>query len=108
MLEMQHQDWNVVTLKKKKTRDRNQVSSRGMNNDFLKIDNATTAYRIKTIDRTQSLQIQQHRLKKKMTRKQLARKANIPVDLVTKFEQGSAQKKDIKTLNLLKRILGIK
>lgn len=102
---MEHQDWNVVILKKKKKKKN--VKNIGGNCEFRKVDNATSSDKIKLIGRKQGLVIQQYRLKKKMTRKELARTANIPLDTVTKFELGTALKKDVKRLNLLKRILGI-
>lgn len=55
-----------------------------------KLDQEDETFRHKKVDRRFSLKVQQARLVRKLTQKQLAQKLNLPVDVITKYENGTA------------------
>lgn len=130
---MSHQDWNPVVFHKK-TRTKSTVSDKeriqnGVNAQAVKkvgagknLNNNTGAYtkvqrqaldndgqphRIKKIDKSISQKIQKARAELKMTRKQLAQKANEKETVIADYENGKAIPNH-KLISKLERILKTK
>ena len=100
---MEHQDWKPVILRKKNTKAPPPKAPR--NAKFKKMDSddpdppQTLNHSIKTC-------IQQGRVAKKMTQKQLAQELNLPVQTIAAYESGKAiHNKQI--LSKIGRVIGI-
>lgn len=112
-----HQDWNTVVISKKSKKSNNSSSSNKDNKSNTyhgpqmskiqrkALDNDGSPDRLPTIDRKISLNIQQARQAKNLTRKQLANIINQPVTVIAEYEDGKAiPKADV--INKLEKALG--
>lgn len=90
---------------KTETKVKNTQSESG--HKMKKLDESTDAGRIKTVNQKVSKAIIAGRTAKKMNRKQLAAKIQETVKVVEEYETGKA-KPNIKIINKLQRVLGIK
>lgn len=101
---MDHQDWEPVILKKsvKKTYTQHQPGHKRKNN--LNSDDPDAP---KTLGLSAGKQIQQARLNRKLTQKQLAQQINVKLVIIQGYETGQ-QIPDRNVLNKLNRILKIK
>ena len=113
---MDHQDWSNVTFTKSITnikqqqRKGNTVSKKRTHDEnaakLKALDDETDTFKIKTIDKQVSKQLQQARCGMKLSQKDLANKANLPVKTIIEYENGKAVT-DHKILNKLKRLLKV-
>ena len=111
---MEHQDWESIIIKAKhkdgtgytdtKTQeDQQKVNFNNFEKKFEKnIENGT----MKTVkvDKNKSLSIQQKRLAKGLTQKDLANKINVPIKTINEIESGKA-KNNPQIINRINRIL---
>jgi putative transcription factor len=119
---MDHQDWTVITLKKKKktnkksqnvggTVTKNTPPNKQNKSNFSasrieeKMDN--DEYHLPSVSHSLQMQIQQARQAKNMTQKDLAQKANISESIVKSYESGKAIPTQA-DLNKLRKVLGVK
>lgn len=93
---------NFTTVSKGKTGQNKGYDSRHM----AKIDNETENFTLKTVDKKWSSKIQQARMAKGLNQKELAQKMNVTVDVVAKYEKGTAIQ-DGETLRKFQKVLGI-
>jgi len=98
---MQHQDWETVVLRKPKPPPPKQISSQKP-----KIEKEGEEFNLPKIGQNLKLAIQQARLAKKMTQKQLADKLNVPVQEVAKYESGKTVPNH-QFINRIERVLGV-
>lgn len=83
---MEHQDWKPTVINQSGS---NTHHKRGPppNKKFQKLD-GDDPDKPKTVSRTLSLQIQQARMSKKMSQKDLARQTNLRLDVIKDYENG--------------------
>jgi ribosome-binding protein aMBF1 (putative translation factor) len=87
-----HQDWNNIVFKKQQTTSNKQQSTVRVdrNNKLHKLENESESFEVQKVSLNLSKQIQQSRLAKKMTQKQLAQQSNISVKIINDYESGKA------------------
>ena len=114
-----HQDWNSVTIGKvTKTSENSQTISRphvSKPSNGVKVEkiidpndpNAEPETRPVMITHTLSQQIQQARVAKGMTQKELANAISIPVSVINEYERGDAVH-NINYITKIKNYLGIR
>jgi putative transcription factor len=106
---MNHQDWKPVVLRKapehksKGPSRPRYVESTGVNKKKLDEDED---YRPPTVTSAMGRQIQQARMAKKLTQKQLAQQCNLQAALIQQYEQGKGVY-NRPNLNKIGRVLGI-
>ena len=114
--EINNQDWDQVTFKKKLTKKEKETTKEkrfdgckntnrpnGMN--MRKLDETTDAEAHKKVSHNLRMQIQQARLGKQMTQKELANRCNLDVKTIQQYESGTAIPNPA-VLNKLRRVLG--
>lgn len=101
---MEHQDWNTITWIKKTEKKTNIKPA--VNLVFKKLD-GDDPEPPKNIDHNIKILIQQARVAKKLTQKQLALQLNIHESIVSKYENGNIVP-DKKILRKIVNILNIK
>lgn len=91
---MQHQDWKTVYIKSNKTTHPHKHKSQQTYNVEKHIENNIDngKMKIQKVDREKSLSIQQKRLSKGLTQKDLANKLNIPIKILNDIESGKGSK----------------
>uniref|UniRef100_A0A6C0EMG0 HTH cro/C1-type domain-containing protein n=1 Tax=viral metagenome TaxID=1070528 RepID=A0A6C0EMG0_9ZZZZ len=101
---MEHQDWKPVVLKKAEKPVHIEHKSGFKQHKNLDSNDPDAP---KTIDLETARRIQQARMEKKLTQKQLAQRINVKPALIQSYEQGKAIP-DHAVLNKITRTLGIK
>jgi len=86
---MEHQDWNTVVLRKKSSFEHKTPHHSAGHKTFKRLD-SDDVEAPKTLGLSAGKQIQQARVAKKMSQKQLAQKINVKVQLITDYEVGTA------------------
>lgn len=100
---MEHQDWKPVILRKKIYKPPPQKPPK--NTKFHEID-GDNPKAPPTLDHSVKIRIQQARVAKKLTQKQLAQKLNLPVNTINDYESGKAVP-NRQILSKIGRALGI-
>ena len=110
---MDHQDWKPVVLKKtqkqiaKDTKKSEKKTLKKYRPTFSrKLDSEDYVPEAK-ISHSLKMQIQQARIKKKLTQKQLATSCNLPISTIKNYENGKVVPNG-QILNKLKKVLGVK
>ena len=109
---MEHQDWDKIILRAKKENklDTDKTQSQQTKSNFNNFENnldkniENGTMRTKKVEKDKSLSIQQKRLSKGLTQKDLANKLNIPVKTLNEIESGKA-KHNPQIMSRLNRIL---
>lgn len=101
---MDHQDWKQVILRKNTAPVRTEHKQGYKKRENLDSDNPIAP---KTLGLNAGKQIQQARVAKKLTQKQLAQNLNVKPALIQSYEQGKIVP-DRFILNKITRVLGIK
>lgn len=106
---MEYQDWKPVILKKKKKINQvhKAMSQRQPNNSKFKQLDGDDPVPPREIDHNIKIRIQQARVKKKLTQKQLAQKLNMTVNIINEYESGKAIP-NRQVLSKMGRVLGVK
>lgn len=99
-----HQDWKPVVLKK--SQPTKHIQKRDGNKERKKIE-SDDPEPLKTLGLSAAKQIQQARLSKKWSQKDLANKLNIKPNLIKDYETGKVVPNP-QILNKINRLLGIK
>ena len=89
---MEHQNWNTIYITKP---NKNSTQKKPyIHNNEKKIENDIENGNMKTkkVSKNQSLSIQQKRLSKNLTQKELANKLNIPIKILNDIESGKGNK----------------
>jgi len=116
-----HQDWKPVVLKKtqKQLMNSNKASKNIITNKNYKANSSSTQlskkvldddnddFKIETVSRSLSVQIQKARIFKKMSQKDLANQMNTQVSIIQSYENGKATPNG-EFLAKMSRILGVK
>lgn len=100
---MDHQDWTTIVLRKNNTQKQ---IHRPVNHKTFKNIDSSDPEPPKTIGLSASKQIQQVRVAKKLTQKELAQKINVKPQLITDYEAGKAIPSRA-VINKINRVLGI-
>lgn len=112
----QHQDWNTIVFKKKKTYNNTENnnpkknynnSSTKIDTNMKKIDNENENFNIKLVSFDLSKTIIKARQQKKMTQKELAAAINEKYDIISSYESGKAIPNN-HILNKMQKVLGVK
>lgn len=100
---MEHQDWKPVILRKNNTKPPPPKAQ--SNAKFKKID-SDDPKPPQTLNHSVKIRIQQGRVAKKLTQKQLAQKLNLPVQIIAEYESGKAIP-NRQILSKIGRVIGI-
>ena len=93
---MNHQDWDTVFLKISSNNDNDKNKDKNksdFNNNEKKMEKKIEDGKMRTekVDKDKSLSIQQKRLSKGLTQKDLAQKLNIPIKTLNEIESGKGK-----------------
>lgn len=102
---MDHQDWKPIVLRK--TEHKSQPPQHSTGYKKLKNLDSDNPEAPKTLGLTVAKRIQQGRVSKNLTQKQLAQKINVKPQVITEYETGKAIPNQT-ILNKIARTLGIK
>ena len=104
-----HQDWNQIIIKKKKTKDTNIQKTSSTNQKMKSIEKKAEEGNLKhkQITKELRLQIQQIRNSKGLTQKQLAQQCQLTQQIINEIESGKAIYNH-SHITKIKRILKIK
>lgn len=118
-----HQDWNPVVLKKSQKQlqemNKGKVPTKIINNKNYQANSSSTQlskkvldenndnFKIETVSRNLSVQIQQARTAKKISQKDLANQLNTQVSVIQSYENGKATPDGV-FLSKMSKILGVK
>lgn len=87
-----NQDWTQVVFKKNTQQklEKQKIKHNPINDKINKLDNDNEIYKTKKIPNDFKTKMQQARINKKLTQKQLATKLNISLNIIQNFENGKA------------------
>ena len=110
---MDHQDWNEVVIRGKRTREQNlrdgnyiAETKRRVDNHTQKLDQESENFKHQKVSHNLSQAIQQARVNKGWTRKEFAQHLNVTVGVVAEYETGKAIPNNL-MLQKMSRVLGI-